>query len=78
MADVSVGGMFVDTTRTPLPVGSRIVVRVSLRPEDPAPLHGLMKSNPNVLTNNNHCDPMYGSPDLTALLCKVYKAEDGK
>jgi anaerobic selenocysteine-containing dehydrogenase len=47
-------------------------------PEDPAPLHGLLRSNPNVLTNNNHCDPMYGSPDLTALLCKVYKAEDGK
>jgi anaerobic selenocysteine-containing dehydrogenase len=47
-------------------------------PEDPAPLHGLMRSNPNVLTNNNHCDPMYGSPDLTALLCKVYRAEDGK
>jgi anaerobic selenocysteine-containing dehydrogenase len=47
-------------------------------PEDPAPLHGLMKSNPNVLTNNNHCDPMYGSPDLTALLCKVYRAEDGR
>jgi hypothetical protein len=38
----------------------------------------MLKSNPNVLTNNNHCDPMYGSPDLTALLCKVYKAEDGK
>jgi PilZ domain-containing protein len=35
VADLSVGGMFVDTTRTPLPVGSRIVVRVSLRPEDP-------------------------------------------
>ncbi len=47
-------------------------------PDDPAPLHGLFKSNPNVLTNNNHCDPMYGSPDLTALLCKVYKAEDEK
>lgn len=47
-------------------------------PEDPAPLHGLMKSNPNVLTDNSHCDPMYGSPDLTALLCKVYKAEDDK
>ena len=47
-------------------------------PEEPAPLHGLLKSNPNVLTSNDHCDPMYGSPDLTALLCKVYKAEDGK
>jgi anaerobic selenocysteine-containing dehydrogenase len=47
-------------------------------PEEPGPLHGLLKSNPNVLTSNNHFDPMYGSPDLTALLCKVYKAEDGK
>jgi len=47
-------------------------------PESPGPLHGLLKSNPNVLTDNNHCDPMYGSPDLTALLCKVYKAEDEK
>jgi anaerobic selenocysteine-containing dehydrogenase len=47
-------------------------------PEEPGPFHGLFKSNPNVLTNNNHCDPMYGSPDLTALLCKVYKAENGK
>jgi anaerobic selenocysteine-containing dehydrogenase len=47
-------------------------------PEDPGPLHGLLKSNPNVLTDNNHCDPMYGSPDLTALLCKVYKAEDDR
>jgi anaerobic selenocysteine-containing dehydrogenase len=46
-------------------------------PEDPGPLHGLLKSNPNVLTSNNHFDPMYGSPDLTALLCKVYKAQDG-
>jgi anaerobic selenocysteine-containing dehydrogenase len=47
-------------------------------PEAPAPQHGLFTSNPNVLTNNNYCDPMYGSPDLTALLCKVYKAEDDK
>jgi anaerobic selenocysteine-containing dehydrogenase len=47
-------------------------------PEEPGPLHGLLKSNPNVLTSNNHCDPMYGSPDLTALLCKVYRANDGK
>jgi anaerobic selenocysteine-containing dehydrogenase len=47
-------------------------------PEDPGPLHGLLRSNPNVLTSNNHFDPMYGSPDLTALLCKIYKAEDEK
>ncbi len=44
-------------------------------PEDPGPLHGLLRSNPNVLTSNDHCDPMFGSPDLTALLCKVYKVK---
>ena len=43
-------------------------------PEEPAPFHGLFISNPNVLTSNDHCDPMFGSPDLTCLLCKVYKA----
>jgi len=43
-------------------------------PEEPAPFHGLFLSNPNVLTSNDHCDPMFGSPDLTCLLCKVYKA----
>jgi anaerobic selenocysteine-containing dehydrogenase len=43
-------------------------------PEEPAKgYHGLFISNPNVLTNNNHLDPMYGSPDLTCLICKVYK-----
>jgi anaerobic selenocysteine-containing dehydrogenase len=46
-------------------------------PEDPGPLHGLTRSNPNVLTSNNHFDPMYGSPDLTALLCRVSRAPDG-
>jgi anaerobic selenocysteine-containing dehydrogenase len=40
--------------------------------ESPESYHGLFISNPNVLTNNNHLDPMYGSPDLTCLLCKVY------
>jgi anaerobic selenocysteine-containing dehydrogenase len=45
-------------------------------PEEPAKgFHGLFISNPNVLTNNNHQDPMYGSPDLTCLLCKVYKCK---
>ncbi len=43
-------------------------------PEEPAPFHGLFISNPNILTSNDHCDPMFGSPDLTCLLCKVYKA----
>ena len=45
-------------------------------PEEPAKgYHGLFISNPNVLTNNNHQDPMYGSPDLTCLICKVYKCK---
>jgi PilZ domain-containing protein len=39
VADLSAGGMFVDTTRTPFPVGSR-VVRFSLRPEDAPLAHG--------------------------------------
>jgi anaerobic selenocysteine-containing dehydrogenase len=47
-------------------------------PEEPGPYHGLFTSNPNVLTSNDHCDPMYGSPDLTALLCKISKAKDIK
>ncbi|MDD5703367.1 MAG: molybdopterin-dependent oxidoreductase [Dehalococcoidales bacterium] len=42
-------------------------------PEEPARgFHGLFISNPNILTSNDHLDPMYGSPDLTCLLCKVY------
>ena len=46
-------------------------------PEEPAEgYHGVFISNPNVLTSNDHLDPMYGSPDLTCLLCKVYKAKD--
>jgi anaerobic selenocysteine-containing dehydrogenase len=46
-------------------------------PEEPAQgFHGLFISNPNVLTRNDHLDPMYGSPDLTCLLCKVYKCTD--
>lgn len=44
-------------------------------PEEPPPLHGLTISNPNMLTSNDHCDPMYGAPDLTCLLCKIYKVE---
>jgi len=35
VADLSVGGMFVDTLRTPFPVGNRVTVRFSLRPEEP-------------------------------------------
>jgi hypothetical protein len=35
VADLSVGGMFLDTIRSPFPVGSRVVVRFSLRTGDP-------------------------------------------
>jgi hypothetical protein len=46
-------------------------------PEEPPQLyHGPFISKPNVLTNNNHGDPMYGSPDLTCLLCEVYPCSD--
>ena len=42
-------------------------------PEEPAKgYHGVFISNPNVLTSNDHLDPMYGSPDMTCLICKVY------
>lgn len=44
--------------------------------EGPEGYHGVFISNPNVLTNNNHLDPMYGSPDLTCLLCKVRKCTE--
>lgn len=44
-------------------------------PEEPGPLHGLLISSPNVLTSDEHFDPMFGSPDMTCLLCKVYKVE---
>ena len=47
----------------------------SFYPEESGPLHGLFISSPNVLTSNEHFDPMYGAPDLTCLLCKIYKVE---
>jgi len=47
-------------------------------PEAPGPLHGLLMSNPNVLTSNEHFDPMFGSPDLTVLLCKLSRVDNGK
>ena len=58
-------------------VGSVILCPGS-RPYDPTELarHYHYGTNPNVLTSNDHLDPMYGSPDLTCLLCKVYKAKD--
>jgi anaerobic selenocysteine-containing dehydrogenase len=40
--------------------------------EPPETYHGIFISNPNVLTSNDHLDPMYGSPDMTCLLCKIY------
>jgi hypothetical protein len=46
-------------------------------PEEPAKgYHGVFISNPNVLTSNDHLDPMYGSPDLTCLLAKVRKCTE--
>jgi anaerobic selenocysteine-containing dehydrogenase len=61
-------------------IDPRVVMATAncIYPEEPGPLHGLLISNPNVLTSNDHCDPMFGSPDLTALICQVYKAKDGK
>lgn len=58
-------------------IDPRVVMATAncIYPEEPGPLHGLLISNPNVLTDNNHCDEAYGSPDLTALLCKIYKVE---
>jgi anaerobic selenocysteine-containing dehydrogenase len=48
-------------------------------PEEKAEgFHGVFISNPNVLTSNNHLDPMYGSPDLTCLLCRVWKCEESE
>ncbi len=38
--------------------------------------HGIFISNPNVLTSNDHLDPMYGSPDLTCLMCKAYPCSE--
>ncbi len=44
-------------------------------PEDPAPDHGLWKSNANVLTSNEPpYDPAMGSVTFRALLCRIYKA----
>jgi anaerobic selenocysteine-containing dehydrogenase len=45
-------------------------------PEEPAPEHGLWKSNANVLTSNDPpYDPAMGSVTFRALLCKIYRAE---
>jgi anaerobic selenocysteine-containing dehydrogenase len=47
-------------------------------PEDPAPEHGVWKSNTNVLTRSEPpYDPVFGSTEFRALICKVYKVEDG-
>jgi anaerobic selenocysteine-containing dehydrogenase len=46
-------------------------------PEDPAPDHGLWKSNANVLTRNDPpFDPAMGSATFRALLCKICRVED--
>lgn len=46
-------------------------------PEMPAPDHGLMVSNANLLTSNAPpFDPACGSTSLRALLCRVYKVEN--
>ncbi len=56
------------------------VVRVQHQwwyPEMPAPDHGLMISNANVLTSSDPpFDSAIGSTSLRALLCRVYKVED--
>jgi hypothetical protein len=36
VADLGVGGMFLDAIRTPFPAGSRVALRFSLRPGEPA------------------------------------------
>ncbi|MCK4273590.1 MAG: hypothetical protein KAW90_01765, partial [Dehalococcoidales bacterium] len=58
-------------------IGPRVVMATGncFYPEEPGPLHGLLISSPDVLTSNEHFDPMYGAPDLTCLLCKIYKVE---
>lgn len=46
-------------------------------PDMPAPDHGIMVSNANVLTSNEPpFDPAMGSSSLRSLLCKVYKVEE--
>lgn len=46
-------------------------------PEMPAPDHGFMVSNANVLTSNDPpFDPAMGSSSMRALLCKVYRVEN--
>jgi anaerobic selenocysteine-containing dehydrogenase len=56
------------------------VVRVQAQwwyPEMPAPDHGFMISNANVLTSSDPpFDPAIGSTSMRALLCKVYKVEE--
>jgi anaerobic selenocysteine-containing dehydrogenase len=46
-------------------------------PEDPAPEHGLWKSNANILTSNDPpYDPAMGSTTFRALLCRIYRVKD--
>lgn len=55
--------------------GMIMVMANCFYPEEPPPFHGILTSNANVLTSNQHFDPMFGSPDLTCLLCKVHKVK---
>lgn len=42
-------------------------------PEEPGPEHGVWRSNANVLTRNDPpYDPVFGSTEFRALLCRVY------
>jgi len=44
-------------------------------PEKKGPDHGVWDSNINVLTDDQHFDPVMGSSTINCLLCKVYRVE---
>jgi len=45
-------------------------------PEKPGPDHGQSEVNINMITPNKPVDPIAGTPPLTGLVCKIYKAEE--
>ena len=46
-------------------------------PEEPGPDHGCLKSNINVIMNNNPpYDPVVGASPLRGCLCKISKCND--
>lgn len=45
------------------------------RPGDAPSLHGVFESNINVLTDDEHCDPVHGGWPLKTGLCRVYKEQ---